>query len=377
MNKSIVRNYAVFIVITLIAGVITGLSFPLFIVEAQTYYESQHNVNCAKINININGENINKNKVPVTEGQQLEDGNGPINGNTDIVNSLLNLDKNIVNICLNGNPVSLEIFGVEDKDEDFIVQPFFVKELDNDGIPSVYYGAEVNGEPIGFQRNPVTTALQANEFYDNYKANNDESSKTYFLNNVNWLVDNAVNKGYYSLLQYNFPFPIYNLEPPWFSALANGFALQVLIKAHEMTQDLKYLTAAKSLLNAFFIEVEDGGITYKDSSDEWWYEEYATTDKSAKISRVLNGMIFTVLGIYDYYKYTHDADAKLLFDKGVNSIKKDISKYNDNGYSYYDLLGNPSNKYHQIHIDLTKQFYDLTGEPIFNEYHHLWKNHLS
>ena len=33
-------------------------------------------------------------------------------------------------------------------------------------------------------------------------------------------------------------------------------------------------------------------------------------------------MLFIVLAIYDYYKYTKDADAILLFDKGVNSIKK-------------------------------------------------------
>ncbi len=45
-------------------------------------------------------------------------------------------------------------------------------------------------------------------------------------------------------------------------------------------------------------------------------------------------MLFAVLAIYDYYKYTNDADAKLLFDKGVNSIKKEVSKYNNNGYPY-------------------------------------------
>ena len=158
--------------------------------------------------------------------------------------------------------------------------------------------------------------------------------------------------------------------------MANGQALQVLIKAHEITQDLRYLIAAKSLLNAFFIEVKHGGITYKDSPNDWWYEEYASNDKNAKISRVLNGMLFTVLGIYDYYKYTNDSDAKLLFDKGVNSIKKEISKYNNNGYSYYDLLGTTASwKYHQIHVDLTKQLYDITGEPIFSEYLNLWKKH--
>lgn len=177
------------------------------------------------------------------------------------------------------------------------------------------------------------------------------------------------------MLQYNFPLPIYNLKAPWFSAMANGLALQVLIKAHEITLDSKYLIAAKSLLNAFFIEIEDGSVTYKDSVDQWWYEEYVSHDQYSKISRVLNGMIFTVLGIYDYYKYTNDPNAKLLFDKGVNSIKKEIPKYNLNGYSYYDLLGNPSNNYHQIHVNLTKQLYDLTGESIFNDYHELWKNY--
>jgi hypothetical protein len=294
------------------------------------------------------------------------------------------IDCNNIIICLDTNIISSPIPSITNNDyddnndyEDDILQPFLIKELDNDGVPIVYYGTTVNGKPIGFQRNPVTTTLQANEFYDKYKKNNDESSKTYFLNNANWLVDNAINKGYYSLLQYDFPLPIYNFEPPWFSAMANGLALQVLIKAHEITLDSKYLITAKSLLNAFFIEVEDGGITYKDSSDEWWYEEYASNDKNAKISRVLNGMLFTVLGIYDYFKYTGDPDAKLLFEKGVNSIKKELYKYNDNGYSYYDILGNPSNNYHQIHIDLTKQLYDLTGETILNDYHELWKRYSS
>jgi hypothetical protein len=260
----------------------------------------------------------------------------------------------------------------------FITEAYAIKiKLDNDGIPLVYYGETVDGKLTGFQRNPVTTSLKAIEFYDMYKKDNAESSKTYFLNNANWLVNNLVIKGNYALLPYDFSLSQYNLKPPWFSAMANGHALQVLIKAHEITLDSKYLIAAKSLLNAFFIEVEDGGITYKDSSNEWWYEEYATNDKNAKVSRVLNGMIFTVLAIYDYYKYTNDVDAKLLFDKGVNSIKKEISKYNNNGYSYYDLLGNPAKKYHTTHVDLTKQLYDLTGEPIFKQYYELWKNYNS
>ena len=249
-------------------------------------------------------------------------------------------------------------------------------KLDKDGIPLAHYSMMNDGKEVGIQRNPVITVAQASIFYDLYKINNNESSKTYFLNNVNWLIENALPKGNYSLLQYNFPIPYYNLKPVWFSAMANGQALQVLIKAHEITHHERYLDAAKRLLNAFFIEVQHGGLTYKDTPNEWWYEEYASNGKNANVSRVLNGMIFAVLGIYDYYKYTNDSDAKLLFDKGINSIKKELSKYNNNGYSYYDILGKTASlKYHQIHVNLTKQLYDLTNEPMFNEYHELWKKH--
>ena len=136
----------------------------------------------------------------------------------------------------------------------FIVEihAVIVKKLDNYGVPWVYYKTISDGKAIGYQRNPVTSVRQADEFYELYKVNNNESAKTYFLNNVNWLVNNAIPKENYLLLPYNFPLPIYNLKAPWFSAMANGLALQVLIKAHETTQDLKYLIAAKSLLNAFF-----------------------------------------------------------------------------------------------------------------------------
>lgn len=86
-------------------------------------------------------------------------------------------------------------------------------------------------------------------------------------------------------------------------------------------------------------------------------------------------MMFALLGLYDYYMYTNDMTAKELFDKGVNNLKEEIWKYNNDGYSYYDLLGNPSGKYHPIHVDLTKKFYDITGQEDFQRYHNLWKEY--
>lgn len=94
----------------------------------------------------------------------------------------------------------------------------------------------------------------------------------------------------------------------------------------------------------------------------------------AEESRVLNGMLFALIGVYEYYKYTDDADAKLIFDKGINNVKENLAKYDDGkGSSYYDILHTPPDKYHLIHVDLLNKLYDITGEEIFREYSEKWR----
>lgn len=220
------------------------------------------------------------------------------------------------------------------------------KILDDLSVPIIDYGS-VDGIFIGKQRNPVIISSAALSYFENYE-NGDESSSQLFLNCADWLVNNSVIYGNYSILEYEFPWLIYNMHPPWRSGMAHGMAIQALIRAHSLTSDVKYMDCAKKLLNSFFVEVEDGGVTYKTSTCGWWYEEYA--DKGGKESKVLNGMMFAMIGIYEYYEYTEDLDAKYLFDQGVISLKTSLPNYDKDGYSYYDALGDPAGKYHRIHI---------------------------
>jgi heparosan-N-sulfate-glucuronate 5-epimerase len=247
-------------------------------------------------------------------------------------------------------------------------------ELDNSNVPFVYYGY-IKGIYIGLQRNPITTTHNALEFYDLFMKNRDEKYKEAFLNNSNWLVNNAVPHGKYSILEYVFPWPPYSLEPPWRSGMAQGQALQALIKAHNITGEEKYLDTAKMLLNSFFVEVKDGGVTYKTPKNGWWYEEYA--GKGDDGPRVLNGMMFAVLGIYDYYNYTKDNSAKYLFDQGVLSLKENLWRYDHNGtYSAYDIhRAYAPLWWHKTHVDLLNQLYDITKEEIFKKYHDKWQNY--
>jgi hypothetical protein len=243
--------------------------------------------------------------------------------------------------------------------------------VDNSGIPIVDY-KYIDRIYIGKQRNSITIILKALDYYKDYE-NGDKNSIQLFLNCSDWLVENAITRDDCAILEYNFPWPEYNMVSPWRSGMAQGQGLQVLIRAHKITSNEKYLNTAKKLLNLFFVEVKDGGVTYKTSNDGWWYEENAC--EYGKESRILNGMIFTILGIYEYYEYTKDENAKYLFEQGVLSLKKDISRYDMNGFSYYDILETPAWEYHNIHIELLESLYELTKEEIFKEYYEKWKNY--
>jgi heparosan-N-sulfate-glucuronate 5-epimerase len=245
--------------------------------------------------------------------------------------------------------------------------------LDRFGVALVKYGY-IGENYIGLQRNPTTISTTATDYYSKYKSNGNETAREIFLNNTNWLVDNAVPHGSYSILEYDFPWH-YELKPPWRSAMAQALAMQALIRAHEETGYEKYLESAKMLLNSFFVEVEDGGVTYKTSNDGWWYEEYAA-DTSTE-PRVLNGMMFTLLGLYDYIEYTNESSAKYLFDQGVIALRNNLPSYDNSkySYSYYDVhkTTNPLS-YHIIQVELLGKLYNITKEEILKVYHDRWMN---
>jgi len=243
--------------------------------------------------------------------------------------------------------------------------------LDDDGVPSVNYGI-VEGINIGIQRNPVTISHYVIKYYDRFKTNKDQKSKKLLINCANWLAENAKLHDDYAILEYQFPWPRYDLKKPWRSGMAQGLAIQALILAHKITHKRRYIEMSKILLKSFFYEVKERGVTYKSKDDKgWWYEEFAEND--CKISRVLNGMMYGVLGIYEFFEYTHDKEAKFLFDKGIIELKRILPQYDFEGFSYYDILGHPANKYHSIHISQLQRLFEITKEEIFRKYAEKWK----
>ena len=246
---------------------------------------------------------------------------------------------------------------------------------DKNGIP--FYNYSYTGHySIGLQGNPHAVVQHALSLYKQYNEKSNETAKLYFINNVNWLVNTNMLKNNGSFSSYEYPFSWKNgnhtVEPPWRNGMANGEALNPLIKAYQLTGNTTYRDTAKSLLNSFYVDVNDGGVTYKTPDSGWWYEEYASRN-TTKEPRVLNGMVHALLGINEYFKMTSDPSAKFLLDQGILALKNDLPKYDNNGTSFYDRLGWPANSFYKsLHVVQMKQLYELTNDPIFKDYYEKW-----
>jgi heparosan-N-sulfate-glucuronate 5-epimerase len=246
--------------------------------------------------------------------------------------------------------------------------------IDKNNLPVVDYET-VKGVYIGKQYNPITISHYSWPYYSEYVKNNNQTAKEIFLKHADWLVNNSVKKGNYSFFMYNFTWPPYNLESPWYSAMAQAEAMVPLLNAYKITQDKVYLTTAKNLLNVLFIDISDPckcGVTYKTIGNGWWYEEYANGHENGP--KVLNGMMFTLLNIYHYYNFTHDPDALYLFNQGILSLKNNIHNYDKNGtYSSYDRFrGNAPWGYHEFHVCLLEDLYNITKQHLIKKYHDNW-----
>ncbi|MDP8209812.1 MAG: D-glucuronyl C5-epimerase family protein [Candidatus Stygibacter australis] len=271
----------------------------------------------------------------------------------------------IVSVEILYSPVSIAIRTIRQ----YVFRSSIVDKYDigSDGIPVIDLG-KIKGEIIGVQYIPVAIIQTGLEHF----AKHDSSNIAKFLNCTNRIIETSVRQDSQAILTYRFHYPIYNMYPPWHSAMAQGQALQLMIRAHKITGNPRYLAFGDSLMNLMLLSIKQGGVTHKLTPDAWWYEEYA--DEHCRQIMVLNGMMYALLGLHEFNIYTGSRKAELLFNKGINALILQLPLYDRDGNSYYDILKTPAGgDYHQIHIKQLLELYQITGHEIFLFYHLKWK----
>jgi D-glucuronyl C5-epimerase-like protein len=162
--------------------------------------------------------------------------------------------------------------------------------------------------------------------------------------------------------------PTVVLRDPWYSAMAQGEVLSLFMRLYETTGDARYRTAADRTFAALLVPDVAGKpwVTWT-YGGYTWFEETTFTDGTG--DRILNGHIFTVLGIYDYWVMTRDARAYRLLQAGLRTALVYAGRLRRPGWqSYYDdyRRGDTPGNYHQLHVLLFRYLAELTGDQRFD-----------
>lgn len=220
---------------------------------------------------------------------------------------------------------------------------------------------------------PTTIGLYALEKYSKYatKAPDADAARARFLEIVDWLVAHQDEHGGWPFAYKSdwWPARAATLEPGWYSAMAQGLEISSLVRAAYLTGDGKYLDAARRAVAVLRTRVEDGGVL-RCVFGHTFYEEYPTEP----MSNVLNGYIYSVIGLYDLAQITSEPIYDQYFEEALATIRALISYYDLGGFSSYDLShlqhpGSPPNPtnwgYHAVHISQLSWLLTVTGDDAF------------
>lgn len=222
---------------------------------------------------------------------------------------------------------------------------------------------------------PVTIAQYALGNFDIYMDTKDQKYFNICKKCGQWFIDNLceINTNVFGFIN-DYDKQMYYLKNPWLSSLGQGQAMSVLSRIYFVNKDLECLKCCEKLLNSFKVESKNKGVFTTLNGDDF-YEEYP----SETPSYVLNGFIFSLWGLLDYYIVSKNEVALELYQKGVKTLENNIGKYNIKfiNWSRYDLYpfkikDIASIFYHKLHIEQLKAMYYLTNEDIFKEYYIKW-----
>ena len=150
-----------------------------------------------------------------------------------------------------------------------------------------------------------------------------------------------------------------------FSAMCQGECISLFLRAYLETTKEEYLQLSHKAF-AFLINQKNHLLDKN-------YDFYEYSGKPL----VLNGFIFSLFGVFDYYLATNNEKAKSVFNQSVLSLEQKMPCFECDGWSFYDLGGSIASPfYHKLHIELLKALSAISNKLLFNEFAKRWSESL-
>ncbi|MEW5724502.1 MAG: D-glucuronyl C5-epimerase family protein [Thermodesulfobacteriota bacterium] len=254
---------------------------------------------------------------------------------------------------------------------------------DEDGVIMLDYQAD-----LGLQYNPNAVAQFALGHYDLYldaeEAGDEagmQAGAAAFLGQAAWFLRRGRRvAGGVVLWEYDFPFEMRErLERPWRSALAQGQALSVLLRAHRLTGREEYLERAREGFNAFRYDYREheGGVICRQDGDVFLEEVML-----GRPNHILNGWVWALWGVWEHALYTGDEYARGLFQASEATLARRLGRYDLGFWTRYDdneSCGGPtmpaSAYYQRLHVVQMEGLHALTGREVYDDTRRRWQGY--
>jgi len=235
-------------------------------------------------------------------------------------------------------------------------------KFDESGIPRFdYTNVPAPNDKIGLIYNITYICWYALARLQDYLEDKSDEAKKDFLKQADWLLNNAsVNNGIVSW-PIKFPWNVYGqwLPSPRVSSMDQGLAISVLTRAYLLTSNPAYLKKAREAAGFYSISIKDKGFKCLLQGGGVFYEMFP----SSKPSFILDGHIFSMMGLYDLYIVASDANIKRQFDSALKPVVDNIGYWNyRNIWSWFGAFYLSSPMYHKINLCWLKVLSEISGD---------------
>jgi heparosan-N-sulfate-glucuronate 5-epimerase len=217
-------------------------------------------------------------------------------------------------------------------------------------------------------RNPVSVSLYA-------LARHTAGAQAGFLTQAGYLRASQDGEG-----GWRYPVPVrrYRVAPGWYSAMAQGLGVSVLLRGFDATGERSYLDAAGAAAGLMLRPVGAGGCADYDDAGRPFLEECPGDPPS----HILNGALFAVIGLCEY-EARLPAAAPAAAPASVLALAAarlagQLGRYDLGYWSRYDLrfAAPASLAYHCLHISLLEVAARLLGVAAFGQAAAGWRSYL-
>jgi hypothetical protein len=255
----------------------------------------------------------------------------------------------------------------------FLEKADYIGPYDANGVPLLNYHGD-----IGLQYNPIAISQWGLGNFNLFLRAKSDAARKKSLIAADWLVERLEDN--------SFGVPVWNhdfdweyrtpLKAPWYSGLAQGQGISLLVRVWKETGNPDYLDAATRAFISFSKPTHEGGVTFTDEQGDLWFEEYIVSPPT----HILNGFIWAAWGVYDFFLASKAESAQRLFKQSVETIRRNLDRYDLGFWSLYEQSGTmlpmvASPFYHQLHVAQLRVMHRLTGEEAFSRTADCWEGY--